>query len=66
MFDDTYLMRLVLRNLAQKHKWTYEETIDKFFHSDTCKSISDKETGYFTFSHMEIIELFEEEIGVVA
>ena len=61
MFDDTALVRLVIRDLAKKHDWTYEETLEKFYHSDTCRGISDAETGMFTFAPREIIELFEEE-----
>jgi len=58
---DTDLMCLVIEDLAQKKRWTYEETIEKFYRSDTCKGVSDKETGMFTFAPREIIELFEEE-----
>jgi hypothetical protein len=61
MFDDTALIRMVIEDLAEKHGWTYEDTLDKFFHSNTCKNISDMETGMFTFAPREIISLFEEE-----
>ena len=61
MFDDTSLMCLVVEDLAKKKKWTYEETIERFYRSDTCKGISDSNTGMFTFAPREIIELFEEE-----
>ena len=63
MFDDTSLLCLVVEDLAQKRNWTYENTIDRFFLSNTCKGISDKETGMFTYAPREIIELFEEEIA---
>ena len=62
MFDDTSLIRMVIEDFAKKNKWTYEETLDKFYYSNTCKGISDKETGMFTFSHREIVEMLEEEI----
>jgi len=62
MFDDTALMRLVIDELAKKHNWTYEETFERFYHSNTCKGISDRETGMFTFAPREIIALFEEEM----
>ena len=61
MFDDTSLMRMTIEDLAKKNNWTYEEALEKFYHSNTCKGISDAETGMFTFSPREIIELFEEE-----
>jgi len=61
MFDDTALMRMTVEDLAKKKKWTYEETIERFYRSDTCKGISDSNTGMFTFAPREIIELFEEE-----
>jgi hypothetical protein len=63
MFDDTSLLCLVIEDLAEKKHWTYEETIEKFYRSETCKGISDSETGMFTFAPREIIELFEEETG---
>ena len=62
MFDDTALIRLVIEEFAEKHNWTYEQTLERFYHSNTCKGISDKETGMFTFAPREIIGLFEEEI----
>ena len=62
MFDDTSLMRMVIEDLAETHKWTYEETIDKFYSSKTCEGVSNIETGMFTFAPREIIKLFEEEI----
>lgn len=64
MFDDTSLMRMIIEDLAKKHAWTYEEALDKFYCSKTCKGISDKETGMFTFAPRELIELFEEEIEI--
>ena len=64
MFDDTALMRMVIEDLAKKKQWTYEETLEIFYHSATCKGISDAETGMFTFAPKEIIELFEEETSL--
>ena len=61
MFDDTALMRLIIEDLAEKKGWSYEDTLDRFYRSETCKYISDPETGMFTFSHLDIIRLFEEE-----
>jgi len=62
MFDDTALIRLVIDELSKKHNWTYEETL---YHSNTCKGISDKKTGMFTFAPREIIALFKEELIVL-
>jgi carbamoylphosphate synthase small subunit len=61
MFDDTALIRLVIEDLAIAHNWSYETTLEKFYHSNTCKGISDVETGMFTYAPREIIELFENE-----
>ena len=61
MFDDTSLICLVVESLAKSHKWTYDEAIKRFYRSDTCKGISDKDTGMFTFAPREIVALFEEE-----
>lgn len=63
MLGDTSLMRMVIENLAVKNNWTYDETLEKFYYSDTCKGISNRDTGMFTFAPIEIIELYEEEIG---
>jgi len=63
MFDDTSLIRMVIDKLSKIHRWTYDETLDKFYKSKVCKGISDKRTGMFTFSVNEIIELFEDEIS---
>ena len=63
MFDDTSLMRMVIEDLAEKRKWTFEETLDRFYNSKVCRGISDKRTGMFTFAPREIIELFEEEVS---
>ena len=65
MFNDTSLMRMIIEELATSHKWTYEETLDKFYASKTCRGISDKRTGMFTFAPREIIGLFEEEAGIL-
>ena len=56
-------MQMIIEDLGEKHNWTYEQTLDRFYHSETCKGISDKHTGMFTFAPREIIELFEEETG---
>ena len=61
MFDDTSLVRMVIEDLANNHKWTYEETLDKFYKSKTCRDLSDERTGLFTFAPKDIIQLFEEE-----
>ena len=58
---DTSLVILVVQELAEKYKWTYEEAMEKFYHSTVCEYLSDKETGFYTFAPREIIELFEEE-----
>jgi hypothetical protein len=60
---DTSLIRLVIYNLSNKHKWDYEYTLEKFYNSKVCKAISDEKTGVFTFAPREIIELFEQEIN---
>jgi len=65
MVGDTSLMRMVIEDLAASHKWTYEESLDRFYFSKTCKHLSDRETGFFTFAPREIIELFEEETGML-
>jgi hypothetical protein len=63
MFDDTALLRMIIEDLAIKYKWTYEDSIEKFYHSNTCKSLSDMETGIFTFAPGEIIAMFEDEMA---
>lgn len=63
MFNDTSLIRMVITDLAEKYNWTYDETLDRFYKSNVCQGLSDKQTGMFTFAPREIIELFEQEIG---
>ena len=60
MFGDTSLIRLVIEGLTKKYNWTYEQALENFYTSGTCRGISDKETGMFTFAPREIIELFDE------
>ena len=61
-FDVTSLVRMVLADLSEKHNWSYEETLDRFYKSNTCRLLSDAGTGMFTFAPREIIQFFEEEI----
>ena len=63
MFNDTSLIRMVIADLSEKHKWSYEETLDRFYKSNTCLLLSDADTGMFTFAPREIIQYFEEEIA---
>lgn len=63
MFDDTSLMRMVIEDISKRQNWSYEDTIDRFYHSNTCRNISNKETGLFTYAPWEIVAMFEEEIA---
>ena len=63
MFDDTALMRMVIEDLADAMNWSFEEAIDRFYKSNVCKGISDAQTGMFTYSPREVVELFIEEIA---
>jgi hypothetical protein len=66
MFGDTALIRLVIEGLVKSRKWSYEEALEKFYTSDTCRALSDERTGMFTFAPREIIELLNEEYsGIV-
>ena len=65
MFDDTSLVRMVIDELARSHQWTFEETLDRFYRSETCKNLSDERTGMFTFSPKEIVVVFEEELSAL-
>ena len=57
---DTSLMCLVLDDLAKIRNWTFEETFDRFYNSKTCRLLSDRETGVFTFAPHEVIMMFDE------
>ena len=59
MYNDTALIRLTIVVLADRHNWTFEDTLDRFYNSEACLELSDKETGYFTISHLELAELFD-------
>ncbi len=65
MRGDTSLIRMVISDISKNKGWTYEETLEKFYHSQVCKGISDRRTGMFTFAHIEIEELFDEELNGV-
>ena len=60
MLCDTSLLRMVIEDLAELKKWTFEETFDKFYNSKTCKLLSDRETGVFTFAPREVILMYDE------
>ena len=61
MFDDTYLVSMVIDGLVERYGWTYEEAIDHFYKSEISAKISDERTGLFTCAPREILELFAEE-----
>ena len=63
MQNDTSLVRMVIADLAEKHSWTYEKTMERFYMSNTCRLLSDTSTGMFTFAPREIINFFEEELA---
>ena len=63
MFKDTSLICLVINDLVKIRNWTFEEALDRFYKSNTCRELSDENTGMFTFAAREIVELFNEEIG---
>jgi len=65
MFDDTSLVRMVVVEIAKLNNWTFEETLDKFYNSKTCKLLSNSRTGVFTFAPGEIVELFNEEMQTI-
>ena len=60
MLNDTSLIRMVIGALVERHNWTYEEALEKFYNSKVCKGLSDKSTGMFTFAPREIVELFDQ------
>jgi len=60
MTDDTALMRLVIEEIAKRHGVSYEQAFEKFYTSDTCKALSNKATGFFTYSHREIVDMLDE------
>ena len=62
MFGDTALLRMVVEQLAQTHKWSYEEAMHKFYKSEVCKALSDRRTGMFTFAPREIVAIFNEKM----
>lgn len=62
--DDTSLMRLILRDLVERYKWTYAEAMERFYTSKTCSAISDEETGLYTAAPWELVRMFEEEISL--
>ena len=35
MQNDISLVRMVIADLAEKHNWSYEETLERFYRSNT-------------------------------
>jgi hypothetical protein len=62
MLGDTSLLRMVIKDLSQRHRWSYQEAFDRFYNSRACRLLSNRDTGVFTYAPIEIIELFEEEL----
>ena len=61
--NDTSLIRLVVIRLVEIHKWTYSQTLDKFYNSKVCKLLSNEDTGVFTYAPYDIVNMFEEEVS---
>ena len=57
---------MVIVDLAEKHSWSYEESLERFYRSNTCRLLSDTSTGMFTFAPREIIYFFEEELAEIS
>lgn len=63
--NDTSLVRMVINKLVEKNKWDYGYAMERFYNSNVCKGLSDENTGIFTFSPSEVVELFESESLVI-
>ena len=60
---NTAQLRLTFDVLIDRHPaWKLEDMVDRFYHSQTCAFLSDQETGFFTYSHLIIADLFEAEL----
>jgi hypothetical protein len=53
---------MVIKDLAKRNNWSYEETMDRFYNSEVCRYLSDRNNGLFTFPPVAIIDLFSEGI----
>ena len=62
--NDTSLIRLVIIRLVEIHKWTYSQALDKFYNSKVCLLLSNEDTGVFTYSPYDIVNMFEEELAI--
>ena len=60
MFNDIALIRMVIGLLVEEYGWTYEEALDKFYNSNVCRGLSNRETGLFTAAPWELVMLFNE------
>ena len=60
---NTSQLRLVFDVLIERYpEMALEEIMDKFYQSKTCKLLSDESTGFFTYSHIIIVDLFTAEL----
>jgi len=55
---------MVIDLLVHRHNWSYEDALRKFYNSNACKGLSDKNTGMFTFAPNEIVYIFDKELGL--
>jgi hypothetical protein len=62
MAYDTALMRMVIRQLTKRYGWTNEFAMNRFYNSEICSLLSNRETGLFTCAPFEIVDLFDEEL----
>ena len=59
---NTSQIRMMFDVLIERHpEQSLEDLMDKFYHSKTCSLLSDEKTGFFTYSHVIIADLFDAE-----
>ena len=59
---NTSQIRMMFDVLIERHpSQSLEELMDKFYRSKTCGLLSDEKTGFFTYSHIIIADLFDAE-----
>ena len=56
------LLPEIVRLIVEKHGWTEDEALDRFFLSATGASFSDDDTGLYGQSALCIFGLFEDEM----
>jgi hypothetical protein len=56
------LIRVVVKGIAKKYNWNYSVSLERFYGSRICGTLSDAKIDLSSFSVEEVLELFHNEL----